>query len=374
MANQYDISPADPLQTQQDWRQSLAKTAVMESNARQMPGIEQEQKMRLQALMQGHQDDEKFRAEAAKLSPDMPLSDRTSRLATLAFQTGKIGDGEKLLSSAANIANRESQAAMRDQAIALKSAQEMQKKIQVYQSVEQMMGESSTGWEMGNELVKSQTGEDHPLYAMMKKKNQGWSPDAGKALKAGHEKRSVALQDELTQGHINKLKADTNRQARVATSQIAEHEARTAAISERAVSGAKAGAGKIATVSKSDKEAAMRLAREVHGEAAAEHLDRFSDDIASDAKAIQLKEHGSYKEALLKALAQNEPNWKAGEPLKVGGFTLPGGAKSKATYASKKPPGGPPEVGAVVRGFKFKGGDPSKQESWIKAAADTGEE
>jgi len=374
-----DIPPADPLGTQQDWRQTLARTAIMESQARQQPGIEEQQKleterqrMALAKMTKDVEDDKKFRQQSQQLSPDQPLSEYTSKLAGLAFQNNRLTEGEKLLQSAANLANKESLAAQREVTMNLKEAQELEKKVKVYQSVEQMMGASPDGWEMGNELVKSLTKEDHPLYAMRKKNGLGWAPGVGDALNAGHQKRLTGLQEDLERARIEEIKTRAARERALTSAQIANISSEIEARTSRMNAVKKTAGEKLATVTKSEKEAAMRLAREMHGDAEPAHLDRFSDDVAADAKAIQLREHGSYKDALLKAAAQNEGNWKKSDPKTFLGLTVSGtGGKPLYGTGSKS---SAPKTGDVVKGYKFKGGDPSKKENWVKASVDTGEE
>ena len=80
-----------------------------------------------------------------------------------------------------------------------------------------------------------------------------------------------------------------------------------------------------------------------------------------DAKDILLREHGSYKDALQKALAKNEPNWKGPETKKIGGIELKvGGAalKTKPKYSPNKPQGVgeelPTDRSALVKGTVYK--------------------
>lgn len=93
----FDITPADPLGTAQDFRQTMAKTAVLEQQAQQAPLITAKMIRADTADQQALADNNAFRAKLQSLDPALGLTKQLDAIGTAAFQTGKFDEGNKVI-------------------------------------------------------------------------------------------------------------------------------------------------------------------------------------------------------------------------------------------------------------------------------------
>ena len=338
------ITPIDPAGAVNDWRQQLSNTAVMESQARQAPVLEEQRKMQLQlsqmlVAREKQQDaaDQQFRAAVKEISPDLPITERLGRMATIAMENGKTADAEKLLSQQSIVANRESLAEQREAAKGLKAAQESAVRLKRQEELLPMMS-SATGMEMANDMYKSEYGDDLPFVKTMRRMNVPWSKQVWDNIRNGLVKQKSDLDDAVKRATLAHIQGEEQRARDMAAARKDAVLTKTEQIKAQIEARRKAGAGKVGTVGKMEERLTSQELRKLQPNLEGAELELATLELADQAKAIQLKEAGPFSDALNKAIAARPDAFK----------TKPGGmfSRDKTTFTPKPAASAPDKVPA----------------------------
>ena len=350
MPNSLYIAPIDPMQASQDWQQTQARTSILQSTA----GLD---KVKLEGAQRSLAEDKAFQEQLAKVSPTLPLFDKLGEMANAAMTTGKFKEAEMTTQLMSVMLNRESLMQMRKDRIEAERGRtataELTKMQQIYSGVSSPLEKA-----MADDIFKQTFGKESPLA------KYPYDPGMVKMFGDSLTKRKSALEDQLTRARILREQAAAKKDALVADAQAKYLGAKTADVEKKTAATAKA-AGKNATPTKQEIDSAGALVKVAHPDLSPAEWALASREIAADAKDIHNREGGSYADALEKAMAARKGQFVKFPPKTFMGFET---GKGGTRYEPHAP--GAPMKGAVVKGYKVLGGDPSKKENWEKVNGD----
>jgi hypothetical protein len=324
------------MQAQQDWRQTLAATSVAESRA-------SEEKTKAQAAKATFASDQEFQSALKKIAPSLPMMEKLSAIAGAAANSGKYREAEQTLAAMSQLENRES---LKEQRAA--AAQENKTKIAGQKTERQLTLLSGVKDEetkrIAEELYKQEYGEESPLA------KYPYSPKLVQMASEALTKKRSGTQEALDKARAVAEYARAARDNKVGEAQSKYYGARVDAIKEKSAAGTKAG-GKLAEVKPEELKTVEAKLRVDHPGLSKEEADLASKEVAADAKDIQLREHGSFSDAMSKALDARKGQFtKFPAKTFLGIETSKGGAKYQSLPAGV--PKGSKHVGATPKGKK----------------------
>ncbi|CAB4120882.1 hypothetical protein UFOVP2_45 [uncultured Caudovirales phage] len=361
MANPFDITPADPLQTQNDWRNSLAQTAYNQSAARQGQQREQLNQMAIQKGQQQQAEDNMFKESLKKLSPDIAPEKQLGEIARLAMLSGSDSRAEKALALQSQIISRTSQIEQRDALKEYREAQAAGIRIQRQKDLIPQMT-SELGLEAANMSYKAEFGEDLPFVKAMRAKGISWSPAVKASIESMLEKHTTKVQEDATR---TRTKLAENREARAATAADTRQtllELKIEQLKTTIAAGGKSGGGKLVNLQKGDERLTSIEIKKLFPALEGKELEYATLKIGNSAKQQQIKDSGSFSDALDKVMPQHMGEFKTTEG---GLFTRPAATftptkkpAAAASAPSKSMPAGSVHVGMTPQGQKvFKAPD-----------------
>lgn len=184
MPGPFDLVQVDPMQAQQEWRQTLATTAMQEARAQQEQLVVQETKQKIQAQAAAQEQQKKYQQALAQAQqkqtqqssqivsegPDF-MGQIESRM-NIALSYGQLGDAEKLSKMANETKEKQAQALEHVQAAADKKAQAAVKRTELGEGLLTSVKDPQS-YQQALEQYKSAAGEDD-WYKYMK--TQPYSP------------------------------------------------------------------------------------------------------------------------------------------------------------------------------------------------------
>lgn len=406
MPNQFDVVVADPLSSIESYRQEVSRSALLDGQAQvaqiKAKNAPEETRLELNRKMLDNQklgldnrktagelvDNEEFQANLRKVDPSLPVVDQLGAISSAALRSGRYKEAEGAIKVLDTITNHES---MQD---ARKAREELARTTAGARRMDRMLSlmqgmNDPTSKALMEDMYKQEFGVDAPTKAYP------YSPmlkdTAIKALQKAKSEGEIAATDALTQQRI----AAAERAAALGKAQVEYYQARTKAVQEKVDAGVKSG-GKGSEPSKSNITYADEKLKTTFPDLNAQERKLATLEIAADAKAIQLRDAGSYEDAVAQAIEA-----RRGQFLRIDEKLFGFGAKAKTSYMPKteelagveadmkktgitsanidiggkqgrievKPKSGLPQPGEVYKGWRYKGpanGDRSDRNNWEK--------
>lgn len=366
MANQFDITPADPLGTINDFNREIAQTAYLQSTAK------------IQALRVGEERDKAtlthnntiaemaFQEDIKKISPSLEPLQKLSKASDAALANGQFMQAEKILSAMSQISSRsgleEQRAAVADKNRIEAGVKKVTALGNLYQNVDSPESKATA-----DILYAAEFGEASPLA------NTPYTEGMNKALQNHFTTAKEQAEIQLAKQRALVLGASAEKKAALTDSQIRYNDARSKAVAEKALSLGKAG-GKTASASKEEKTTASTLLEDSFPDMDKKSLDVASQEIAQEAKMrLMRRDSPDYASAVRDIIAENPQRFHSTPGTKkwfdLVDDKLPTTEYKRNVEAALKPGGASPalpKVGDIAKGYKYKGGDPSKPDSWEK--------
>lgn len=327
-----EITPPDFAGSVAAYRQTRAKTDIMETEAAK--------------AKQDFATSQEFQQKVRQISPSLPIIDRLDQIADAATSAGRFSDAEKVLGMMSQISSR---AALDEQRKAMAADhREKVEKAEYDRQMQLMSGAaSSDDWRAAGEIFKQEFGRESPIFKLP------YSPRMVEVAKNALTKQRSATQEALDKARTVLAYADAARAAKQGDAMARYYDARAEYTRNREGATGKSG-GKVATASSNDVKEVSAKIRNLYPALPAKELDAASRELAADAKDIQLREHGSYADAVDKALKARAGQFSrvAGSP---GVFGI-GATKAKEKYSSL--PAG------IPKGSKVIGKTPAGKDVW----------
>lgn len=325
MPNAYSFDPIDIAGSQNDWRQSLAKTAQSEEQARQsrintqllrqqLLAGQQATQQRDQAFQQKQQDarrqqlqDLAFEQQVQEIPKNLPQWDKLSREADIALQTGHFKDAETLYLRGTQAYEREARVGAEKALKDKRDGEREEARVKLLNGFYSSAGGNRETWERAHTLYKAVTGQDSP-YATVP-----WFEGVGDVAKGAVTKRTEsngakraagksALDDSLKakRGKLLDLEADIKS-------------ARLEALAGKKAAGEKVG-GKVASPSRGQVEETRGILKEYYPDVDQRSLEDHAGEIADAAKTLQASQGGEFRTNVAKVLKAN-PNMIQPKPM-----------------------------------------------------------
>lgn len=219
------------------WRQDLARTAQMESAARQDNQIEQQNDIKLQQLRQNLQQHMQLVHDIQALPQTMPVMDKLMASADAALRQGQLDTANKLISGlslldarAASVEQRKAQA---DERQAKAASEKLALGEQLLTGVT-----DEQSYRTALEQYRATAGDDK-WYQYMKA--QPYSPAVVKQAQGFLTKQRSQVQEQLDRERIEAMRSDTARKIKLAEAQIEHWKKEEEIQRERATKNEKAG-------------------------------------------------------------------------------------------------------------------------------------
>lgn len=289
-----------------------------------------------------------------------------------ALRGGMLDQAEKAFSTAGLMQQRAAQAADYQALAESRQYTTEMKRIDAFAGLADMFPDTEQGWN----AVKTSYAALHPELTDTEKMvfAAKWRPGMARQLKqlGLSAKEQMELEFKQRKADLEEVEAGAKikhweRQDAVAAKRAATYADRTAAIGK--ATGAKgATAAGIPTLTQQEDAGAVidaRLEAADMPELSGQERTNFAREVASTAR-LYTKEGVDWDDALQQAYDDHADRLESSEwfrtPLtgRVGGST-----KVKPKREATPAPAGP-KIGAVEDGYRYKGGDPSKQSSWEK--------
>lgn len=340
----FDITPPDPLGTQQDWRQTLARTAVLEGQAAQ--------------TKQAQADDAAFRQAVSGVDPTLTRINRIDAIAEAAMKTGKYSTAEHLLGLASTMENRDS---MRDQRAARAAEFKARTELDQIKTVAEVYSgvKDEIGWQMAHDYFKELTGKESPMAKLPYSKQVLDLATSSMAKKMSeYQAASLAAREKHEKNLVARQAAVQALRERLAGKRIEVMDANIARTE-------KAG-GKFSIASKREEELVSDVIRDAFPDLEDKSRGPLSREVANIAKSQKLAgEEGTLQEIARQVLAENPD-------LVQSSRSLFGVGPMKTTRTPRALPlpsdSGKLKSGAVYtkggKSYRFKGGDPSTKAAW----------
>jgi len=326
------LTTLDPMQAQQDWRQTLAGTATAESKVGQQQAVTdlaqtraKDARHQVDQGKQAEQSQADFQKTLSGIAEDLPVLEKLGKISNAALASGRFKEAEQTLGMMAKV---EAQGELADQrrakteeAKAKTGTERLSHLMELVASVKDP--ESSR---LMKELYKQSYGEDG-LYKLLA--NMDYNPKIVEAAKEFLTKKMSGLDDALTRAKIATEQVKASRAAKTGDASVRYYDARIEKIQEGDKAKEKAG-GKVATANPNDvKEVAAKIKID-HPDMPPLSLDLAARELASDAKSIQQKDGGSYAAAVQKAIDLKKDRFVTipGEKTLMG-FGSPGPSKTR---------------------------------------------
>ena len=320
------VTALDFLGAEQDWKQTLANTAIMQEKARQAPLVTQEYQQRLasQAFEQQQKvkqaaADVQFQKDLSQISQTLPLYKRLGQQADAAMRAGRYKDAETILQRANQALTAESLQERR--AAQAEEAKTKSASIKQARALELLSGVNSPETKrLAEEMYKREFDEEAPTA------KYPYSPGLIQfATQALTKKRDAAAQAADT-ARADRARTAAGKAEVIAEAQKGLIEARTEAVRKKAAADGKAG-GKPVVASRGEVSLTDDALKERFPDMSMADRTLAAREIASDAKVRQREKGGEFKDNALAVIEANPQRFQK----------TPGGvlSKSATTFRGK---------------------------------------
>lgn len=351
MANQFDVTPPDPMGAANDWQRELANTSLAQSNAsiaKTRVGEEADKAVLSHDAMLASQ---AFRDKVSKIDPSVKPMEKLSLIADAAMSSGRFEDAEKALAGMAHLAQvstldgvRQAQA---EKARTDASDKKMKRAQELLQGVK-----SQDDLNMANSIFEAEFKEPSPL-----------GPTYSETLR---RVGTGTLTNALTQARIRTQEAQALRDdaATLKERQIAEatkalRDKRLAETKKIEEGLGKAG-GKAATATKEEKNTTAAVLKKFFPDL--DNADIAREEVSQEAKAVLARREASdFKAAVEKVIKENPGRFKEVDKSSWNPWS-----KEKKNVYGKDPEGDkpqplPPKGTTLVEGKVYVAGGVSKR-------------
>lgn len=281
MANQFDITPPDPIGALNTWKQEIAKTSYLESNAAIQKLRVGEEKDKATLAHDNALAEMAFEQDVKKIAPSLEPLEKLSKAADMALANGQFSHAEKILSGMAQI---ESRSALTEQRIAMGEKNKIEGGIKkmtalatLYQNVDSPESKAAA-----DILYASEFGEQSPLA------RQPYTEGMNKPLQ-GHFNTALEIaRADLAKQRSVALAAETEKKNAVREATIHLDAAREKEIDAKIKKMEKI-SGKIATPQKSEISLASSIISSEYPDMRKKDLELSGSEIASEAKMRLLR-------------------------------------------------------------------------------------
>lgn len=356
MANQFDVTPADPLGALNTWQGDLATTALKQAQASREQSLATEEKDKVVDTHDKLLASQAFREAVTKVDPAMEPMKKLEALSNAALSTGQFSEAEKALAGMAHLATVSTQADLKKAQEQKAAADANEKKMK--RAMELMQGvEDEDSKRMADSIFEAEFKEP--------------SPFAGVPYSAGLKKVATGtLNDALTKAKIRAEDALTDQRRTViekdkllGKAQAALDDARREAIQSKNADLKKSG-GSLATASAQEKKTAAAVLKDFYPNL--KGADMATEEVSQEAKAmLARREAPDYSSAVKKIIAENPGRFKEEDKDGIGG--LFGGKQT--TYSSR--PGGKDAPSAQPKPLPPKGQTPVIGQAYTNSAGVT---
>jgi hypothetical protein len=299
----------------------------------------QMQQLAFQKSQQQEKEDQDFKAKMREISPSLPPEKYLSEIARLAIAAGDTDKAEKAIKMQGDLAAKSALVESRDAQKELRTAQMAQVKLQRQKDLLPQMT-SELGLAAANMAYKREFGENLPWVDAMEQVGMSWGDKFKADIEKALEKRIPKAQEAALQvkSELAKKKADRD----VTIEEIHNHTA----------AGGKAGGGKLMAPQKGDERLTALELKRIFPDLKGQELEYATLRVATAAKQRQLKDSGSFADALDAVMPEHMEEFKP----------KPGGLFSKTTtqfQPTKKPQSTAPVASkAMPQGAKHIGNTP----------------
>lgn len=333
MANPFALTPVDFLGAQNAWQQDLAKTAGMESQARQGQQSEELNKQKIAQNQQAMQQHAALMQDVAAIPEALPAMERLSRVADAAITRGAFGEAEKILSTLSQLDARAANTELRKDAQDTKEQDAKLKRVGIGQQL--MSGVTDAGgYDNAIEQYKTLAGEDE-WYKYMKA--QPYSPGLVTQAKGFLTKQETAGQADLAKARAEQARAAAERSRVTGAASADLATARAAAVREGKQAATKAGGAKSAT--NEEKKQVSDILGNEYPDLDLTGLKAAAAEIAGDAKEYMRSKGGSYTDAVKAVKAANPHMFEKTSPTSWYNYEMLSGVKDSKGGTRYKPKG-----------------------------------
>lgn len=366
----FDITPADPLQTQQDFRQTMAKTAALELAPQKIKQDLEVGALGLQKTKRTLEADERFRVAVSGIDPKATPIAKLGEIANIAIREGRASEAEKAMNLASQIEQREAQNSLRGEIETYRKTQAASLRVQRQKDL-LPLATSEIGLEAANMTYKEEFGDDMPFYKALKKQGIAWSPQVADAVREALGKQMTAAELLLRQRQAAAGEARAANGAALVGVRAEQIRTRTEQIQDQIDAKRKAGGGKEASMRPIDERTARAIIREKYPELDARGLELAVLTLGDEAKQLQKAKGGMFSDMVQEVVSsrgdqfKRDNSWLFTKPTQF--TSTPAAPRTPAAAPAPKPAAqlpAMPRVGEVRKGYRFRGGDPSKSSSW----------
>lgn len=358
MANQFDITPADPMGAANDWQAQLARTSILKSEAA-IKGTQVGEEA--DKATKTHEDllaSQAFREKVSAIDPSVKPIQQLSLIAGAAISTGRFEDAEKALAGMAHLAQvsalEDLRKAQGEAAVTAAAEKKTKRAMELMEGIKDQKTKDLADAMFMAEFKEPSPYSRVPYGPQFQNLVGGILKNATEAAKA-QEFRSRAGKEDAT--------AWKERQIGDVQSAIkAEHLARAEKTREAL---GKVG-GKIATVTA--REEKMTADTLKHYFPNLDGADIAKVEVGQEAKALQAREGGDFQSAVNRIIAENPGRFKEVTTPATGFKALLPGDQStkKRVYNTTKPklPTDEPTPKGIPSGASKIGKTPDGKDVW----------